>query len=303
MEKRVSGVVVPMLTPMNEKLEIDLNSLEKMIDNFSNYGVNPFMLGTTGEGTSVSYEQRKIMLDFVVRKFSGKLNIYVNVSSNCVIDIINNAKEFSDMGADFIVTVLPSYYALTPDQMFQFYESLADNSPKPVLLYNITATTHLSIPLDVIEKLSHHPNIVGLKDSERDLERFDKAIEMFKGREDFSHMTGWGGKLYYALTKGSDGLVPSTGNFTPGMYKEMFHSVKRGDLSNAERLQIETDEIAKIYQKDRTLGQSLAAAKVIMKYFGLCDTFMMPPLTKLSEEEEKSIIKNLEKIQQDIKIY
>lgn len=303
MEKKVSGIVVPMLTPVNEKLEIDLNSLEKMINNFSNFGVSPFLLGTTGEGTSVNYEQKKIMLEFVVKRFGGKVKIYSNVSSNCVRDIIESAKEFSDMGADFVVTVLPSYYSLTPDQMLKFYESLADNSPKPVLLYNITSTTHLSVPLDVVEKLSYHPNIIGLKDSERDLERFDKAIEMFKDRSDFSHMVGWGAKSYYSLAKGSDGLVPSTGNFTPGMYREMYESVQSGDLANAERLQKETDELSKIYQKDRTLGESLASAKVIMKYFGLCDIYMLPPLTRLTTEEEKSIIGNLEKIQQEMKIY
>ncbi len=302
-EKLVSGVVIPMLTPINEKGEIDLFSVEKMIDNFIGNGIYPFLLGTTGEGTSVKYCERKKFIQFVAKKYSGKTKIYVNVGNNCVSETLENSKEFSDLGADFIVSVLPSYYALTSNQMLKYYESLAEASPKPILIYNITSTTHLSIPLDIVEKLSHHPNIAGLKDSERDIERFNNAIDTYKDREDFSHMVGWGAKSFYSLAKGSDGLVPSTGNFSPGMFKEMYDSVRKGDLKNGERMQIETDELAKVYQKDRTLGQSLAAVKVIMKYFNLCESYMLPPLTRLTADEEKSIIKNIEQLKERIMIY
>lgn len=302
-EKIVSGIVVPMLTPFTEKGEVDLFSVEKMMDNFIRNGAYPFLLGTTGEGTSVSYNEKKKFVGFVCKKYSGKTKIYVNVGSNCVSEAIENAKEFSDLGADFIVSVLPSYYSLTPHQMLKYFELLAEKSPKPILIYNIPATTHQSIPLNIVEELSYHPNIAGLKDSERDVERFDKAIETFKKREDFSHMVGWGAKSFYSLVKGSDGLVPSTGNFSPGMFKEMFNSVRRGDIKNAEKIQNETDELSKVYQKDRTLGQSLAAAKVIMKYFNLCEPYMLPPLTRLTDHEEKSIVKNIEQLKEKIKIY
>jgi 4-hydroxy-tetrahydrodipicolinate synthase len=87
------------------------------------------------------------------------------------------------------------------------------------------------------------------------------------------------------------------------MFKEMYDSVRRGDLKNAERLQFETDELASIYQKDRTLGQSLAAAKVIMKYFDICEPHMLFPLARLTYEEEKLIIKNIEQLKKRIRIY
>ena len=302
-EKLVSGVIVPMLTPINEKMEVDLFSAEKMINNLVSKGVYPFLLGTTGEGTSVTYEERKKFVKHVAEKFSDKTKIYVNIGGNCVAETLESSKVFSDLGADFIVSVLPSYYVLDPGQMLRYYESLADASPKPIIIYNITATTHLSIPLDVIEKLSHHPNIAGLKDSERDSERFNKSIESFKDREDFSHIVGWGAKSFDSLKKGSDGLVPSTGNFSPGMFKDMYDYVLNGDLENGERMQNETDELAKIYQKDKSLGQSLAAAKVIMKYFNLCETYMLPPLNQLSIEMEEEVINNLKQFEERIKVY
>lgn len=302
-EKLVSGVIVPMLTPVNEKMEVDLFSAEKMINNFVTKGVYPFLLGTTGEGTSVTYKERKKFVKNIAEKFSDKTKIYINIGGNCVTETLEASKVFADLGADFIVSVLPSYYVLDSDQMLRYYESLADASPRPIIIYNITATTHLSIPLDVVEKLSHHPNIAGLKDSERDIKRFDKSIESFKDREDFSHIVGWGAKSYDSLKKGSDGLVPSTGNFSPGMFKDMYDYILQGDLANGERMQNETDELAKIYQKDKSLGQSLAAAKVIMKYYGLCETFMLPPLNELSKEMEKEIINNLKQFEERIKVY
>lgn len=302
-EKKISGVIIPMLTPINENNKIDFYAIEKIIINFIRYKTQPFLLGTTGEGTSVSHTQKKELVKFVVNNFSSDVKIYVNIANNCVEEALENAKEFSDLGADFIVAILPYYYELTPDQMLKFFELLADNSPKPVILYNITSTTHLSIPLDIVEKLSFHPNIVAIKDSERDINRFNKEIEMFQNRVDFSHIVGWAAKSFYSLAKGSDGLVPSTGNFCPGMFQEMYDSVKNGDLKNAERLQNETDDLAKIYQKDRTLGNSLAAAKVIMHYFGFCEPYMLPPLSRLSNNEEKKIINNIEIIQNKIRIY
>lgn len=302
-EKTVSGIAVPMLTPFNENGEVDLHSCKKIIDNFIEKNVHPFLLGTTGEGPSISNNERKKLIEFVGKNYAGKTKIYVSVGSNCAKENIENAKMYSDLGADFIVVLLPGYYQLTTNQIMKYFETLAEKSPKPIILYNIPQTTHHSIPLEVVEKLSHHSNIVGLKDSERDIERFDKAIEMFKNREDFSHMVGWGAKSFYSLSKGSDGLVPSTGNFAPGMFKEMYDSVKRGDLKNAEKLQFETDELASVYQKDRTLGQSLAAAKVIMKFFDLCEPHMLFPLTRLTNEEEKLIIKNIEQLKERIRIY
>ena len=81
---------------------------------------------------------------------------------------------------------LPSYYPLTTDHMITHYEMLADRSSLPIMIYNILSTTHMSIPLDVIEKLSHHPNIIGMKDSERDLDRMKQSAKMFSNRKDFS---------------------------------------------------------------------------------------------------------------------
>jgi 4-hydroxy-tetrahydrodipicolinate synthase len=157
-------------------------------------------------------------------------------------------------------------------------------------LYNILATTHMSIPVDVIERLSHHPNIVGLKDSERDMERMSQCINIAKYRDDFAYFCGWAAQSEHSLALGGDGIVPSTGNYCPEKFNELYEAAVGGDPERAIALQEETNETAKIYQAGRTLGQSLAALKVMMQTKGLCEPWMLPPLTRLSQDEEQAIV-------------
>lgn len=302
-EKKYSGVVVPMLTPFTSSGGVDLMSAERIIDNFISKNVFPFVLGTTGEASSIPYIEKLRFVEFVGKKFSGKTLLYTGISGNCVSESIQSAKEFIDLGSDVIVANLPSYYQLTPDQMLKFFENLADSISRPLIIYNITATTHMSIPLNIVEKLSYHPNIVALKDSERDQDRLDKAIDMFRDRDDFSHLIGWAAKSSYGLSRGSDGLVPSTGNLTPGMFKMMYDAVREGNLSLAERMQTETDLLASVYQSNKTLGESLAAAKILMSEFSLCEEYVLPPLTKLDRKNVDEIKFQLIKLQEKIEFY
>jgi 4-hydroxy-tetrahydrodipicolinate synthase len=302
-QKKYSGIVIPMLTPFTDDGKIDLEAVERITDTFISKGVYPFILGTTGEGPSLSSKERRRFVEFICKKYSGKTIIYAGLSGNCVEESIESAKEFIDLGTDVIVAVLPSYFALKAGQMQKYFESVAESISKPMIIYNITATTHMSIPLDVVEKLSHHPNIVALKDSERDLTRLDTAIDIFKDRDDFSHLIGWAAKSFYGLSKGSDGLVPSTGNITPGMFKKMYDAVLEGNLEIGERLQNETDQLASIYQSDKTLGESLAAAKIIMEEFGLCKNYVLPPLTPLNKINVEEIKSKLHDLRERVELY
>jgi len=174
---------------------------------------------------------------------------------------------------------------LTPAQMTAFYTQLADKISGPVMMYNIKATTQMTIPLDVVEKLSVHPNIFGLKDSERDAERMQICIETYKNNPEFSYFCGWGAQSFGSMQFGADGIVPSTGNIVPEMYGKLYSAALNGNWAECEKWQEATDKVAVVYQKDRTLGESLAALKVLMNGVGVCNTTMMPPLTELSESQ------------------
>ncbi len=291
--KKYHGVVVPMVTPVKENGTLDTQAVERIIAFFAQAGVSPLLMGTTGEGNSVSQKDGQLFVETAVKAAQGRITIYAGLTGNCFAEQLAQAEAYTHAGADVIVATLPTYYALTEEQMENYYRTLASSIKGPLMLYNILATTHMSIPVEVIRRLADHPNIVGLKDSERDLERMAQCIEIAKGREDFCYFCGWAAQSAHSLELGGDGIVPSTGNFVPEMFQQLYEAAVKGDKATANRLQDETNEIAKIYQKDRTLGQSLTALKVMMQTKGLCEPWMLMPLTRLSAEEEKAIVSQM----------
>ena len=287
--KKYRGVVVPMVTPVTENGTLDVEAVKRIVGFFAEAGVAPLLMGTTGEGNSVSAAAGRLMVETAVVSAAGRIKVYAGLTGNCFEEQLQQAEAYIQAGADVIVATLPSYYALTETQMLNYYLALADKIHGPLMLYNILATTHMSIPVDVIRRLADHPNIVGLKDSERDLDRMALCLDISKNRNDFSYFCGWAAQSAYALQQGADGIVPSTGNFVPDMFQQLYEAALRDDMATAFRLQQETDEIARVYQKDRTLGQSLAALKVMMQKRGLCEPWMLMPLSRLSAEEEHTI--------------
>lgn len=283
------GVVVPMVTPVTEKGELDVAAVNRIIEFFAQNKVAPLLMGTTGEGNSVSASDGLLLVETAVKAARGRILVYAGLTGNCFSEQLKQAEAYTKAGADVIVATLPSYYALTEEQMYNYYKELADRITGPLMLYNILATTHMSIPVDVIKRLADHPNIVGLKDSERDLERMKQCVEISKGREDFAYFCGWAAQSAYSLSIGGDGIVPSTGNYIPEDFNRLYEAAVSGDMATADRLQAETNETAKIYQAGRTLGQSLSALKVMMQTKGLCDPWMLMPLTRLSADEETAI--------------
>lgn len=286
--KQYAGVVVPMVTPVRDGA-VDLEAVRTIIRSFAEAGVDALVLGTTGEGNLVSQGETILLTDAAVEAAEGKIRIYAGVTGLCLKEQISQIEGFARAGADVAVAILPSYYALTEEQMVDYYTALADASPLPVMLYNILATTHLSIPVEAVRKLSMHPNIVGLKDSERDLERMAACIDIARDREDFSYFCGWAAQSARSLELGADGIVPSTGNFVPKHFQKLYEAAVAGNMEEANRLQQLTDEMAKVYQQGRPLGKQLAALKCIMQGLDLCTTEMFAPLTELSEEEYQTI--------------
>lgn len=291
-QKKHRGIIVPMVTPFTEDGDIDEGSVVNLVNNFISKGTAPFIFGTTGEASSIPMRKRGKIVRAIVEAVDNRCLVYTGISSNSFEESVEAAKEYFGYGVDAVVAHLPSYYPLNQDHMLRYFESLVERIEGELLLYNIPSTTHLSIPLNIVEKLSHHEKIVGLKDSERDLERLERAINMFKDRKDFSHLIGWGAQCSHGLLLGSDGLVPSTGNFVPGMFEELYNAALINDKENTQRLQDETDEISRVYQKDKILSQQLAGLKLIMNEMKLCGPNVLPPLFRMSKEEEKNVLKN-----------
>ncbi len=245
--KKFSGIIIPAITPLTSKLEVDEGAVHHLFNLFYQYQLYPFILGTTGESASLPFSLKE---DYI--RIAGQLKqpdtiLYAGISSNILKESVELAFYAADHGVDAVAVTLPSYYALTPAQMEKYFLQLANVIPLPLIIYNIPATTHMSIPLELIDALSYHPNIVATKDSERSEERLAKSLALWKDRQDFGHFLGWAAKSVEALLGGSDGLIPSTGNLEQWIYRDMLQAVNEADITKAYKMQELSDAYGNLY--------------------------------------------------------
>ncbi|MEJ2613377.1 MAG: dihydrodipicolinate synthase family protein [Ignavibacteriaceae bacterium] len=288
--KKYSGVITPMVTPVNEKGEIHNESVEKLLDFIIKAGNLPFILGTTGEIASNSFSNREHLVKLALKIIDGKVPLFSGVTDNSINTTINTAKKYADFGVNVFVLHLPYFYPLTDDLILRYYEMIADNSPVPIIIYNIKSITHMSIPVEIIEKLSSHPKIIGLKDSDRDIERVKKLADLLKDREDFSLFIGWTNKSSEALLLGFDGIVPNTANIIPSLYQSLYKAALDNHEKKAYEYQVKADKVANLVQSNKTMARTVPEIKAIMNYLNICTPYPLPPLVSLNESESKELI-------------
>ncbi len=286
---RPQGAIVPIVTPVTPAGELDVPAAERLVDHLASNGCGMLVLGTTGEVASLPRDLRQRYVEIAVKVAAKRTPVFACPASNCVSFTIDTANDYLRAGVDAVVGILPNYYKLEPAEMLAYFERLADNIRGPLMIYNMPATTGMSIPLDVIETLAACPNVTGLKDSEGTAGRREEVAKRFGGRADFGLFMGIAAHSVAALRLGFDGLVPSSGNLYPERWSALFNAARSGDWATAEKLQAQLDALGAIFQRNRTLGQSLAALKAGCGLRGLCGPDMVPPLRALSVEEQEAV--------------
>jgi 4-hydroxy-tetrahydrodipicolinate synthase len=282
-------VIVPLVTPVTPAGRLDEPAAARLVDHLAGHGCGMLVLGTTGEVASLPASLRRRYVEIAVQTAAKRTPIFAGVVHNCLADSIEAARDYLKLGADAVVGLLPSYYELGPAEMQAWFEQLAAGVPGPLLIYNMPATTGMSIPLDVLEALSHRPNITGLKDSEGTAGRPELVAQRLGGRKDFSLFMGVAALAVPALRLGFDGLVPSSGNLYPERWSELYTAARAGDWARAEKLQQQLDAVGAVFQRNRALGASLAALKAGLGTRKLCGPAMHPPLRALPVAEQAAI--------------
>jgi dihydrodipicolinate synthase/N-acetylneuraminate lyase len=273
------GVVVPMVSPFTPSGAIDEPAVRRIVDHLIAGGVGGvFPLGTTGESASMHRDDKQRLIELTVTHARGRAMVYAGVSGNSLRESVEAARVYAELGADALVAHPPSYYPLTDAEIEGYFLRLADAVPRPLVLYNIPATTHHSIPLDALDRLRAHGNVVAVKDSSGDRARLTALLARTGGRDGFPVLLGSSPVYAHGLRAGAVGLVPSGAHLIPQTYQSMYEAAIRGDFDRVDQLQREADEVCSRYLKGRSIGQGLAALKTIMAERGLCGPTMLPPL-------------------------
>jgi dihydrodipicolinate synthase/N-acetylneuraminate lyase len=139
-ELTASQVIVPMVSPFEMDHYIDKGAVVRMCEMLVKTEVSLFVLGTTGEGDSMTSDQRRTLLSYVVEEVKGLSGIYAGLTGNSLEESIRDSGIYADLGADCLVAKLPAYYPMNDSQMLFYLEKLADSVPLPLFIYNIPAT-------------------------------------------------------------------------------------------------------------------------------------------------------------------
>lgn len=293
---RHTGVIVPLVTPVTPEGQLADAGAERLVDHVASHGCGLLLLGTTGEVASLSTHLRRRYVELAVRVAAKRVPVFACVAHNSFDETVALARWHLADGADAVVGMLPNYFKLEPSDMLRYYEQLSDAVSGPLYLYNMPATTGMSLPLDVVDTLSARTNIVGMKDSENTPGRREEVARRFAGRSDFSIFMGVAAHSVAALRLGFDGCVPSSGNLRPDLWRDLYAAAHVGDWTLAESLQRRADAVGAVFQRNRTLGPSLAALKASLAGRGLCPADMLPPLRALPPEEQAAVVAEVSRL-------
>jgi len=280
---KYKGVIVPMVTPVTAAGDLDEPAVDRLVDFLLAGGIeNIFVAGTTGESVSVPHSMRLRLVERTRAKVQCRATVYAGLG-----DIhpgeVSAGNDYLRAGADAIVTRPPVLFPLA--ELLPWFRSILDGVEGPVILYNIPLATNVSIPLDVVAQLTGHPKLMGIKDSENNAKRLEELLRRFGGQPAFSVFIGVGALMVQGLRLGAEGIVPSAGNLIPGVCQRLYESARRGDWAEVDNQFARMSDVHALYQKGRTLGQSIAALKAALACRGLCAPHVLSPLHPLTEAE------------------
>src|SRR5215469_2150267 len=170
MRSPLTGIIPPMVTPLRNRDALDIAGLEKLLEHLLSSGVSGvFILGTTGEGPSLSYRLRRELIERVCKQSQGRAPIFVGVTDTAFVESVNIARHAADFGASAVVAAPPYYMPEGQPELQEWLDHLVLEMPLPLFLYNMPPLTKVSYELETVRRALEHPRIIGLKDSSGDL--------------------------------------------------------------------------------------------------------------------------------------
>jgi 4-hydroxy-tetrahydrodipicolinate synthase len=279
----LKGVIPPVLSPLNVDETLDETALRSMIERQLAAGVHGiFALGSAGEGTYLRQSERRRVVKTAVETIGGRVPLIVGVSDCTVSRVREQMDDFAMPGVDAFVATLPYYGDFSSAAIqLSFYRALADESPRPIVVYNIPQAVHGNLEPATVLALAKHPNIVALKDSAGNLTPFHQIL---LGREDpsFAVFQGIENVSGAAMSMGADGLVSGLGNVIPSWIVGLYETAKRGDWESVREQQARLSTFWTVLGNGHWLGCLKAAAGLM----GLCAPTVSRPIPSCSDSSK-----------------
>src|SRR5258706_9394417 len=175
----LSGILLPITTPFRSDETIDTQGLTSNIEKWNSTGITGYVaLGSTGERVNLDEREYLEAIETARRAVPDSMTFIVGASQQSTRTTIEETKRAAKAGAEAVLVITPHYYksAITQDALVNHYRSVAEASPVPVILYSMPDLTGIKIEPETAARLSEHQNIVGMKDSSNDLEKFGDTV-------------------------------------------------------------------------------------------------------------------------------
>ena len=278
METKFLGTGVALVTPFKGDYSIDYDGLEKLIHHVSEGGVNYLVAsGTTGEPSTMSDKEKLDVLKFIKSKNYKNLPVVYGIGGNNTFELLEKYKIFEEQ-VDAFLSTSPYYNKPSQAGILKHYELIADQSSKPVIVYNVPGRTASNVEATTSLELAKHPNILGVKEASGDLAQ---CIEIAsKKPADFLLISGDDILTVPMISIGASGLVSVVANAFPNETAKMVSSALEGDFKSASKFTYDLIEpIYNCFAEGSPVG-----VKYILSQMGICDETVRLPLIPPSDE-------------------
>jgi len=279
LSRRLRGVLAPVVTTFRRDEAVDLDAFAANLRAHLNAGLDGIVVaGSTGEAALLDEDERVRLVAMARAVVPDDRLLLAGVGAESTRQTVRRCRQAAEQGADAVLTVAPHYYtaAMTRDALRTHYRRVADESPLPVLLYNIPKYMHFALAPELVAELAAHDNVIGIKDSSGDAALLGGYLAAQSER--FTVLTGSGPGLHAALRAGARGGILAVSLFAAELTREVFDRAAAGDDEGASAAQARLAAPA----AEIVGGLGVPGVKAALDAVGLHGGAVRGPLTPLA---------------------
>ena len=230
--EKLRGTGVAVVTPFDGHGNIDLVSLDNIVKHLLNGDVNYLVaLGTTAETSTLTLAEKKLVLNQITASAAGKVPVVLGVGGNNTHQVLQDLEEMIVDNVDAVLSVSPYYNRPSQEGIIQHFNTIANESSRPIILYNVSPRTGVNMDSKTTLALADHENIIGIKDATADLAQINDII-MHKPK-DFMVISGEDSQAFHTMCLGGDGVISVIGNLLPKKVSTMIDALLHHRLDEA----------------------------------------------------------------------
>jgi len=236
MKFSLKGSIPALVTPFKDDFSVNFEKLSELIEfHIKNGSAAILVLGTTGESATIEFDEQVEIVRYSIMKAAGRIHVMVGSGSNDTNKSIKLSKKFEELGADSLLVVTPYYNRTNDSGMIKHFEAVANSVNIPIILYTVPARTGCNISPAVVEHLSRHPKIVGIKDATGDIS-YSMKISRYLS-DGFLMYSGNDDAIIALMGIGASGVISVWANYDPKTVSAMVAAFAAGRHGEALKIQ------------------------------------------------------------------